>query len=85
MTFDEVLVLENRLTQKFLLSNDFHEGSRASKFEMRNFHPGLVLVDKDRTPKWKPSTLEEVTKDMVDWYFNPLDDPEHEWNPKTQS
>ncbi|KAI7987995.1 hypothetical protein LOK49_LG13G02758 [Camellia lanceoleosa] len=35
------------------------------------------LVDKDFAPKWEPSSL-EVTKDMVDYYFAPLDESEPE-------
>ncbi|KAI7989000.1 Premnaspirodiene oxygenase [Camellia lanceoleosa] len=36
------------------------------------------LVDKDFAPKWVPSSLGEVTKDMVDYYFAPLDESELE-------
>ena len=28
-----------------------------------------VLVDKDNTPRWQPSRVEEVTDDMVDAFF----------------
>ena len=31
-----------------------------------------ILVEKDGAPKWKPSTLEEVTQADVDRYFSPL-------------
>ncbi|KAL3746353.1 hypothetical protein ACJRO7_015330, partial [Eucalyptus globulus] len=30
------------------------------------------LVDKDFAPKWDPPSLEEVTKEMVDFYVSPL-------------
>ncbi|XP_076894587.1 3-hydroxyisobutyryl-CoA hydrolase 1-like [Bidens hawaiensis] len=43
-------------------SRDFFEGCRA------------LLIDKDKNPKWNPSKLEFVSKDMVDHYFEPLDD-----------
>ena len=52
--------MEYRLTQRFVEDNDFHEGCRA------------ILIDKDRNPKWKPATLNEVTPEMVDKYFSPL-------------
>ncbi|KAL3911658.1 MAG: hypothetical protein SGILL_007195, partial [Bacillariaceae sp.] len=41
--------------------SDFYEGIRA------------VLVDKDFAPKWNPATIEDVTSDMVDEFFAPLD------------
>ncbi|KAM0015767.1 putative 3-hydroxyisobutyryl-CoA hydrolase [Helianthus debilis subsp. tardiflorus] len=45
---------------------DFFEGCRA------------LLVDKDKNPKWEPSKLELVSKQMVDSYFAPLDDEDWE-------
>uniref|UniRef100_A0A914CQL6 3-hydroxyisobutyryl-CoA hydrolase, mitochondrial n=1 Tax=Acrobeloides nanus TaxID=290746 RepID=A0A914CQL6_9BILA len=66
-TFHELLTIENRLTQRFLRNHDFREGTRA------------LLIDKDKNPKWKPSTLEEVSQEMVDSYFQPLEIPENEW------
>ncbi|MFS7942481.1 putative 3-hydroxyisobutyryl-CoA hydrolase [Helianthus anomalus] len=45
---------------------DFFEGCRA------------LLVDKDKNPKWEPSKLELVSKQMVDCYFAPLDDEDWE-------
>ena len=38
----------------------------------------LVILDKDRNPKWKPNRIEEVTKEMVDEYFRPLENQENE-------
>ena len=83
LTVHELLTIENRLTQRFLRNHDFHEGTRACK---QNFAPKklklckfLVLIDKDKNPKWKPSTLEEVSQEMVDSYFQPLEIPENEW------
>nr|GMD41329.1 3-hydroxyisobutyryl-CoA hydrolase-like protein 2, mitochondrial [Ipomoea batatas]GME19916.1 3-hydroxyisobutyryl-CoA hydrolase-like protein 2, mitochondrial [Ipomoea batatas] len=32
------------------------------------------LIDKDFSPKWDPSRLEDVTKDMVESFFAPLDE-----------
>ncbi|KAG8652159.1 hypothetical protein MANES_06G059330v8 [Manihot esculenta] len=47
------------------VSNDLYEGSRA------------MLFDKDKKPKWEPSKLELVSKEMVDRYFNGID--EDDW------
>ena len=45
---------------RFLEGEDFYEGVRA------------FLVDRDRTPRWQPGRLEDVTEAMVDRYFAPL-------------
>ncbi|KAI1713728.1 enoyl-CoA hydratase/isomerase domain-containing protein [Ditylenchus destructor] len=55
LKFTDVFPIEYRLTQRFLQEHDFHEGVRA------------ILKDKDRNPKWKPSSIQEVTKEKVDW------------------
>ncbi|XP_061181521.1 3-hydroxyisobutyryl-CoA hydrolase, mitochondrial-like [Saccostrea echinata] len=60
MTLQDVLVMEYRLSQHCIEDHDFYEGVRA------------VLVDKDQSPKWNPSTLEKVTPQKVDWYFSSL-------------
>ena len=39
----------------------------------------LVLIDKDNQPKWKPSTLEDVTSEKVDSYFASLGENELEF------
>ena len=62
----EDLQMEFRLAQSCMRSktSDFVEGVRAT------------LIDKDKNPKWNPSTLEEVTDEMVESYFKPV---EQEW------
>ncbi|KAF7149983.1 hypothetical protein RHSIM_Rhsim02G0213100 [Rhododendron simsii] len=75
-SLDQCLVREYRVSLKWItkqVSNDFSEGVRAR------------LVDKDFAPKWEPSSLGEVTKDMVDYYFAPLGDSEPELDLPTAS
>ncbi|XP_076016664.1 3-hydroxyisobutyryl-CoA hydrolase, mitochondrial [Genypterus blacodes] len=60
MSLQEVLVMEYRLSQACMRGCDFYEGVRA------------VLVDKDQNPKWNPSTLEDVSQQMVDQCFSSL-------------
>jgi enoyl-CoA hydratase len=35
-----------------------------------------MLIDRDRSPHWRPASLAEVTDRMVDAYFAPLGDRE---------
>ena len=65
-TLGEDLQMEFRLSQACTRSkdSDFMEGVRA------------ILVDKDHNPQWNPKTLEEVTDEMVESFFGPV---EQEW------
>ena len=56
----EELKTEFRLTSRMLPRPDLREGVRAA------------LIDKDRSPKWQPASLAEVTDDMVEACFAPL-------------
>ncbi|RWS25539.1 3-hydroxyisobutyryl-CoA hydrolase-like protein, partial [Leptotrombidium deliense] len=60
MSLPECLKMEYRVSQRFMMNDDFFEGVRS------------VLIDKDHNPKWNPPTLEQVTDSMVDSYFVPL-------------
>ncbi|XP_068429351.1 3-hydroxyisobutyryl-CoA hydrolase, mitochondrial [Clinocottus analis] len=60
LSLRDVLVMEYRLSQACMRGCDFYEGVRA------------VLVDKDQSPKWNPSTLEEVSEQSVDQCFSSL-------------
>lgn len=60
----QVLAMEYRMTQRCMAGGDFFEGIRA------------VLVDKDHAPTWDPATLAEVSDDLVESYFAPLDGAE---------
>nr|XP_046259748.1 3-hydroxyisobutyryl-CoA hydrolase, mitochondrial isoform X1 [Scatophagus argus] len=60
LSLPDVLVMEYRLSQACMRGCDFYEGVRA------------VLVDKDQSPKWNPSTLEEVSEQFVEQCFASL-------------
>ncbi|XP_030614639.1 3-hydroxyisobutyryl-CoA hydrolase, mitochondrial [Archocentrus centrarchus] len=60
LTLQDVLVMEYRLSQACMRGCDFYEGVRA------------VLIDKDQNPKWNPSTLEEVSDQMLEQCFSSL-------------
>jgi len=62
MGFDDAMTMEYRLSQALLSGNDFYEGIRA------------LLVDKDRSPKWQPANLEDISTTDVERYFAPLGD-----------
>jgi enoyl-CoA hydratase len=51
-----VLEADYRLACHFLEGHDFYEGVRAA------------VVDKDNTPKWQPSSVQDVSAAMVDAY-----------------
>lgn len=61
MALDEALKVEYRLAHRFITGDEFYEGVRAA------------IVDKDQAPNWQPAKLEDVTQDMVDAFFAPLD------------
>jgi enoyl-CoA hydratase len=60
----ETLIEDYRLAVRCLQGHDFHEGVRAA------------LRDKDGKPRWRPSRFEDLSPDLVDSYFVPLDEPE---------
>ena len=60
-TLEEALIQEYRVSCASLRSHDFVEGIRAQ------------LVDKDRDPKWSPSSFAAVTDADIDAYFQPAD------------
>ncbi|MGZ0244392.1 MAG: enoyl-CoA hydratase/isomerase family protein [Alphaproteobacteria bacterium] len=60
----DALILEHRLISQVLLRHEFYEGIRAA------------LIDKDRSPKWQPATLAEVTPEYIDAHFENLGDGE---------
>ncbi|KAF8102720.1 hypothetical protein N665_0196s0015 [Sinapis alba] len=61
----QCLIREYRMVCHVLkreISKDFVEGCRA------------VLIDKDRNPKWEPRSLEEMKDNMVERYFERMDE-----------
>lgn len=60
LPYDEVVSVEYRLSQHLTARPDFREGIRA------------VLVDKDQKPRWRPSSLSEVSAAEVEACFAPL-------------
>jgi enoyl-CoA hydratase len=56
-SLEECLVREYRAALAVLVSDDFREGIRAA------------VIDKDRSPRWSPPRIEDVTPEMVAPYF----------------
>lgn len=61
-SLEAALQIEYRLTTRLFENGEFPEGIRA------------LIVDKDKSPKWKYARLEDVGKDTVDALFAPLPD-----------
>ena len=57
LDFAACMRLEYRLVTRFIEGHDFYEGIRAA------------VIDKDRSPKWIPASLDEVSSADVDRYF----------------
>jgi enoyl-CoA hydratase len=57
----EALATDFRLASRLMTTPNFREGVRAA------------VIDKDRNPKWQPARLKDVTEEMVEAYFAPLD------------
>lgn len=57
LDFDACMQMEYQMAKHFLEGSDFYEGIRAA------------VIDKDRSPRWHPATLEEVSEEMVAGYF----------------
>ncbi|UUP19124.1 enoyl-CoA hydratase/isomerase family protein [Nitratireductor thuwali] len=66
LSIEESMRMEFRILNRMLESHDFYEGIRAA------------IIEKTKDPKWQPARLEDVTKEMVDAYFDPLGEGELE-------
>ncbi|WP_019221772.1 enoyl-CoA hydratase/isomerase family protein [Bartonella senegalensis] len=60
-TLEECMKIENRIAHHMINSHDFREGVRA------------MLIDKDKTPKWQPDKLSNITDEMIESYFQPVE------------
>jgi enoyl-CoA hydratase len=60
LSMDDCMRMEFRIVSRMLAGKDFYEGIRAA------------VIDKDRTPRWAPGSLAEVSPEAVQAYFAPL-------------
>lgn len=60
LEIDDCIRIEFRIVNRFLGGVDFYEGIRAA------------VVDKDASPKWQPSSLDQIDDSAVEAYFAPL-------------
>lgn len=62
LTVKQCLKMEFRIAIQHVIDSDMKEGCRA------------MLFDRDEQPRWNPKTLEEVTKERVERFFEPVPD-----------
>ena len=60
-TFEDAMRIEQRLARRIVFAHDFSEGVRA------------LVIAKDNAPRWAPPRLEDVSDEMIDALFSPLD------------
>ena len=60
LDLDACLQMEYRMVLKFLSGRDFYEGVKA------------VVIDKDHAPNWNPDSVDKVSKETVEDYFEPV-------------
>ena len=65
MSLADVFRLEYQAAVGCSVHHDFAEGVRA------------LLVDKDRSPRWQPPTLDEVSQELIDDHLRPRFDGPH--------
>lgn len=61
LEFNEVMKMEFRIVTHIMKGHDFFEGVRA------------LILDKDKSPKWSPNTLEGVGNDLLTTYSVPFE------------
>lgn len=57
MEFDEIMIMEYRLSQACMHGHDFFEGIRA------------LLIDKDKNPQWDPASVAEIDNKALNIIF----------------
>jgi enoyl-CoA hydratase len=60
LEFEDAMKTEFRIVSRLAEGHDFYEGVRA------------VLVDKDGQPRWKPASLDEVDRAVIEHHFASL-------------
>ncbi len=60
LSFEDAMRTEFRIVSRIIEGHDFYEGVRAT------------IIDKDGTPRWEPSRLEDVSPADIARYFEPL-------------
>jgi enoyl-CoA hydratase len=60
LDFQECMRMEYRIVSRIVQGHDFYEGIRA------------LTVDKDRRPRWRPTSLEETSDAGVEAHFASL-------------
>lgn len=61
LNFDDNMKMEFRITLRVLRGHDFFEGVRA------------LIIDKDKTPRWSPASVEGVSDADIEKYFAPIE------------
>src|SRR5262249_28972093 len=61
VNFEECMRMEFRLACRVAKGHDFFEGIRS------------VIIDKDRTPQWRPATLQDLRQAEVKQHFAPIE------------
>ncbi len=60
-SFQDAVELEYKLSQHVIHHHDFPEGMRA------------VIIDKDQSPRWSPTSIHDVPQSLIDAHFLDLD------------
>jgi enoyl-CoA hydratase/carnithine racemase len=60
LDFDDNMKMEFRIVRRVMEGHDFYEGVRA------------LIIDKDRSPRWSPASVEGVDEADIARYFEPL-------------
>lgn len=79
LTFEEVFVQETRLGTRMvvrvfcLVSRGFSCRNQSPQTQHGDFAEGVhkILVAK-KEPVWNPATLDQVSNDKVEWFFEPV-------------